>query len=734
MALEKPIEKLKENKKDKSTEKVFSKKNAKANYYTNMAKITNAQKPKPKHKKENTVENNIENNSEIVSENKPERKGGKIGNAVTGVYQSLINTGYLANLTEYDEDFDQNLFDQVGKNKPGDDPNKNLNRVIGDKNGGSSKIDIKSLEKPLKSIDETSKTFAASFKIIETELKEHTKLLTDIKTNFAKIKDSSNEDGGKKIDNMLSILKNVYKNKKEKYTPYLKKTIDKTKTISKDKIAKFAENANKFKGVTAEKLGGIGSQIRATTGTAISMAKTAASSSLSGGSVLGNAVMAGGRSLIASAALPVLGVSAAGAAGYGVGSLVHNAIEGTSVDNAIGSGVAHARAFFGDKEAQQAVEDTEKYKNFGALSGQMESNNNVGGISSGKGDAGGKSYGTFQLSSKQGSVDKFLASSGYKDKFQGLAVGSKEFDAKWKELSKNDENFGKAQNTYATKEYYAPTELGLKKEGIDLSSRGRAVKEVMMSTGVQYGASSKGSVDLIKKALAGRDVSKMSDKDVIDAIQDYKAKTVDTKFKSSSDAVKKGVAARIEKERAIAHALADKEDKDKGTKTEPSESDKSSNVKVTEIPVDSYKKRNSDKKGKTKIESIETKELSDNATNVNVSDKTYDIRKGDVMPPNYGQMYELEAQNNMSPFDKNSANMKRLEYLHKKNDEYNATNNKEPVQTNVQQSTPPTTPSSVPPKPANTQDGGGEKGSNLEVRKTPSTIQRILDRDFHLSV
>jgi hypothetical protein len=125
-----------------------------------------------------------------------------------------------------------------------------------------------------------------------------------------------------------------------------------------------------------------------------------------------------------------------------------------------------------------------------------------------------------------------------------MKVGSQEFDAKWKEMAKNQE-FVDAQYSHAKKSHYDPQMSKLSKSGLDLGGRGMGVQEAIMSTANQYGA----NTDLIIKALKDKDVSKMDDKEIINAIQDYKASTVKTRFRSSSAAVQAGVAKRIEQER-----------------------------------------------------------------------------------------------------------------------------------------------------------------------------------------
>jgi phage-related protein len=182
----------------------------------------------------------------------------------------------------------------------------------------------------------------------------------------------------------------------------------------------------------------------------------------------------------------------------------------------------------------------------GAVAAHFEAGGKAGTVSTGHGDFGGKSYGAFQLSSKTGDLEKFLEKSGYAKQFEGMEVGSKEFDAKWKELGASKE-FAQAQAAHAKTTHYDPQMKKLEKSGLDMSGRGAGVQEAIMSTANQYGA----NTDLILKALKDKDTSKMSDKDIINAIQDYKAETVKTRFKSSSAAVQAGVAKRIEQERAM---------------------------------------------------------------------------------------------------------------------------------------------------------------------------------------
>lgn len=153
----------------------------------------------------------------------------------------------------------------------------------------------------------------------------------------------------------------------------------------------------------------------------------------------------------------------------------------------------------------------------------------AGTISSGKGDRGGVSYGSYQLSSNMGTLQDFLKVSGYGAKFKGKQVNSKEFKDTWKQLAKNDPNFEKAQHNYIKKTHFDVQQSKLKKGGMDLSNRGAAVQDMIWSTSVQFG----GSTGVIEKALGGKNVAKMSDAEIISAVQDYKKRNTKSLFKSS---------------------------------------------------------------------------------------------------------------------------------------------------------------------------------------------------------
>src|SRR5215475_160208 len=84
----------------------------------------------------------------------------------------------------------------------------------------------------------------------------------------------------------------------------------------------------------------------------------------------------------------------------------------------------------------------------GKLSEKYESGNRgPGTVSSGKGDPGGVSYGTYQLASKVGRADEFVKKY-YADEFKGLKGGTDEFTKRWKELAEKDPK-GLRENEHA---------------------------------------------------------------------------------------------------------------------------------------------------------------------------------------------------------------------------------------------------------------------------------------------
>jgi hypothetical protein len=176
----------------------------------------------------------------------------------------------------------------------------------------------------------------------------------------------------------------------------------------------------------------------------------------------------------------------------------------------------------------------------------------AGTVSTGKGDFGGASYGTYQLSSKQGTLQNFLKASGYGSQFEGLGPGTQAFNQRWKYVAQNDPRFGSAQHDFIKQTHFDPQVARLKQAGIDISGRGKAVQDAVWSTSVQFG----GNTALIEKALQGKDSAKLSDADFVSALQDYKIANNDRLFSKSSGKVRVGTLNRARNEKTQLLSLA----------------------------------------------------------------------------------------------------------------------------------------------------------------------------------
>jgi hypothetical protein len=110
-----------------------------------------------------------------------------------------------------------------------------------------------------------------------------------------------------------------------------------------------------------------------------------------------------------------------------------------------------------------------------------------GHVSTGRGDHGGVSYGSYQYATNVGGVDEYVAASRYGNRFNGLQAGTPAFTERWKEVAAADPaGFARDQHDFIQHKYYDVQMGRLKDVGIDLSGRGAAVQDALWSTSVQY--------------------------------------------------------------------------------------------------------------------------------------------------------------------------------------------------------------------------------------------------------
>jgi LysM repeat protein len=192
----------------------------------------------------------------------------------------------------------------------------------------------------------------------------------------------------------------------------------------------------------------------------------------------------------------------------------------------------------------------------GTLSAKYETGGRgPGTVSTGSGDPGGVSYGSYQMATKTGTVARFVAEVDFpwRSLFTSLKPGTPAFTAKWKQIATTEaERFQECQHSFIKKTHFdllvAQT---LNESNLDITKRSRALQDAVWSTAVQHG----GKCAVIRKALNNVAVGKDDpdfDKQLISAIYAERGrKRADGKlvyFPSSSPSVQKGVANRFKSE------------------------------------------------------------------------------------------------------------------------------------------------------------------------------------------
>ncbi|GEM_PF-399898 len=203
----------------------------------------------------------------------------------------------------------------------------------------------------------------------------------------------------------------------------------------------------------------------------------------------------------------------------------------------------------------------------GALSEQYETGGRgPGTVSSGAGDPGGVSYGTYQLAGNRGRPQEFLAAEGrqWAAEFGGASPGSASFTATWKAIAAREpEKFEAAQHDYIQRTHYQVQLDKVKTDtGVDLSTRSAAIRDVVWSTSVQHGPET-GAVVKAMARVEGQGLTPADgqtyDRALINAIYDERGKRDASGalayFTSASADVQASVANRFASERRDALAM-----------------------------------------------------------------------------------------------------------------------------------------------------------------------------------
>ena len=176
-----------------------------------------------------------------------------------------------------------------------------------------------------------------------------------------------------------------------------------------------------------------------------------------------------------------------------------------------------------------------------------------GTVSTGKGDPGGVSYGTYQLASKLGRADEFVKKY-YPDEFKGLKGGTDEFTKKWKELADRDPKALHAnEHTFIKETHYDPQVKKLEKDlGLVAAKRSAAFRDVVWSVAVQHGPNTDLIATAVKPLLKDAKPDDVTDEQIIRAVYAERGrKDADGKlvhFRRVSDEIIPALTRRFENE------------------------------------------------------------------------------------------------------------------------------------------------------------------------------------------
>ncbi len=191
-----------------------------------------------------------------------------------------------------------------------------------------------------------------------------------------------------------------------------------------------------------------------------------------------------------------------------------------------------------------------------------------GTVSRGTGDAGGVSYGSYQMKSRPngGVVAAFLkdpVAARWRTRFAHLEPGTPAFSHVWQEIAATTPDaFRRAQHHYIARTHFMPQVRAARRLGIELTTRSAALADAVWSAAVQVGPHNR----LLARAVAavraaGGDVN--DDALLIRALYAERGRRAANGslalFSHNSAAVQAGVAKRFEREERDALTLLDRQ-------------------------------------------------------------------------------------------------------------------------------------------------------------------------------
>jgi len=162
-------------------------------------------------------------------------------------------------------------------------------------------------------------------------------------------------------------------------------------------------------------------------------------------------------------------------------------------------------------------------------------------VSGGVGDAGGASYGSYQMTSKTtrringvlkeiigGTVKLFVSDSSFKwrSEFEGLSPGTPEFTLKWKELvDKYPDEFKDAEHLFIKETHFDKLiSHTFDETGVDLRYHSHTLNDVVWSTAVHNGSRTNVVINAVESLGIEHSETKEYDRDLIIAIYNERGK------------------------------------------------------------------------------------------------------------------------------------------------------------------------------------------------------------------